>query len=73
MRTCQRVVTDRGKVEYCHREASHTSPKGVYTGRVIDVCPIHKKELTNLHQSHKKEAVFKLLVDIQKVKTRSTK
>lgn len=70
MRTCQRVVTERSRVGYCHREATHISPKGRHTGRIIDVCPVHKAELTNLHQAHKEDVVFTLIVKRQNIPVR---
>ena len=42
---CERVITDRDKVEYCERIAEYISPPGVHTKRIIRVCSDCKRQL----------------------------
>ena len=56
--TCEHVITERGKVEYCNNMAQFISPPGVHTGRVIKVCVSCRKQITNYYKTLNKTPQF---------------
>ncbi len=58
---CGRVDTSKNKVEWCSRKATYISPPGYFTGRVINICDIHKNDLINVFKSHNEKKHFQRL------------
>lgn len=59
---CGRVLTKRGKVEYCGNFALFISPPGIFTKRIIPVCNRCRKDLIKVHRDHGRVAYFVDLV-----------